>query len=153
MQLFGAIFKFAVLVFRRPRLLLFLLVFVIGVGGIGVWIPLSKLKPGDTNLELDVYRNLATYLIAIVITSFAERFILRKPEGDDRTLAVFAFGLGVAGVVPAILILSRDSLDQFFGYARIAVAATLWLWFIALADSPAFEEGDAGSTLGGKVRV
>jgi len=154
LKFLGEIFKFIILITRRPRLLLFLLVFVIGIGGISIWISWYRWKHGAAELELDVYKNLATYLIAIVTTSFAERFILRKPDAEDeRTLTVFAFGLGVAGIFSAVvmLMLTFTAISEVYLYARIGIITTLWLWFIAVANNPAFEEGSAISTLGGKV--
>lgn len=151
LRLFSDVFKFIGLLFRRPRLLLFLVIFVVGIGGIGFWIPLYKHMSTPTYSAMEFYRNLSTYLIAIAITSFAERFLLRKPEGDERNLAIFVFALGTAVVVPSIMILTCDISALAFKCSRIAIPATLWLWFIALGDSPAFEEADARSAIGGVV--
>jgi hypothetical protein len=149
LRLLSDIFKFCSLVLSRPRLLLFLIVFVIGIGGIGIWIPLYKCDPGKLNLELDVYRSLATYLIAIAISSFAERFFLRKPEYDQRNLMIFAFGLGAVAVVAGIVMLTQVQFSS--KWVGMGTGATLWLWFIALGDSPAFEEANANSAIGGNL--
>ena len=99
---------------------------------------------------MDVYRNYAAWVIAIAITSFAE-FLLRKPTRDERTLTLFLFGVAIAGTAPGIFILLNDSTELARICTWVSGIATLWLWFIALADSPSFEEGDAVSAIGGKL--
>jgi len=145
LRLFGKAFEFIVLLFSRPRLALYFIVIVLGVGGVGVWIPLFQLKYGGHIGLIDVYRSFATYAIAIAVTAFAE-FLLRNK--DELTLMMFAFGLTLVGAVPAVVILVQDSTMLAATCTEISIFATLWLWFIALADRPEFEEGDARTTLG-----
>ena len=145
LRLLGKTFEFVVLLFSRPRLALYFIVIVLGVGGVGVWIPLFQLKCGGQIGLMEVYRSFATYAIAIAVTAFAE-FLLRNK--DELTLMMFAFGLTLVGAVPAVVILVHDSTTVAATCTKISIFATLWLWFIALADSPAFDEGDARTTLG-----
>lgn len=145
LRLFGKAFEFIMLLWSRPRLALYFIIIVLGVGGVGVWIPLFQLKHGGQIGLIDVYRSFATYAIAIAVTAFAEFFLRNRAE---LTLMMFAFGLGLVGAVPAVVILVEDSIPLATTCAKISIFATLWLWFIALADSPSFEEGDARDALG-----
>jgi hypothetical protein len=146
-KLLADIFGFFILLARRPRVLLFFVIIVLGVGGLGVWIPLGQHLNDGAIFEIDVYRSFATYIIAIAITSFAE-FLLRKDDEDNRTLTLFLLGMALVGTVPAIIILFNNSIQWAHICALISAIATLWLWFIALSGSEAFEEGDARVTLG-----
>ena len=150
LRLLGGAFKFIGLLAGRPRLALYFIIIVIGIGGVGIWIPLFQFKNGGQVGEMDVYRNFATYVIAIAVTAFAE-FLLRNKE--ELTLTMFALGLTLAGAVPAVVILVHDSPTIAATCAKISVFATLWLWFIALADSPSFEEGESDDQLGGNATV
>jgi len=145
LRLLGKSLEFVVFLCTRPRLALYFIIIVLGVGGVGVWIPLFQLKSGGQIGVLEVYRNFATYAIAIAVTAFAE-FLLRNK--NELTLTMFALGLTLAGAVPAVIILVRDSPTLAMTCTKISTFATLWLWFIALADSPSFDEGDARTTLG-----
>lgn len=152
LRLFAEAFNFIVLLAGRPRLALYFIIIVIGIGGVGIWIPLFQWKNGGSIGQLDVYRNFATYVIAIAVTAFAE-FLLRNKE--DLTLTMFALGLALAGAVPGVIILVNDSLSVSALCFKVSIVATLWLWFIALADSPSFAEkasGDA-SELGGDIKI
>jgi hypothetical protein len=146
----GGLFGFFRLLFRRPRVLLYFVIIVIGIGGTGIWIPLWQLHSGGTTTAMDVYRNYATWVIAIAITSFAE-FLLRKRERDERTVTLFLLGLAIVGTVPAIALLISQSVTVAKYCTWVSAAAALWLWFIALADSPSFEEEDARTAIGGAL--
>jgi hypothetical protein len=147
LNLLTGLFRFFGLLASRPRVLLFFVIVVLGVGGVGVWIPLGQHLNDGKILEIDVYRSFATYIIAIAITSFAE-FLLRSEGEDNGTLRLCLLGMALVGTVPAIIILCHDSISWAYFCSWISAIATLWLWFIALSGSPTFEEGDPRTTLG-----
>jgi len=146
-RLLAGLFGFFALLWQRPRVLLFFLIIVLGVGGVGVWIPLGQHLNSGQVLAIDVYRNFATYVIAIAITSFAE-FLLGNHDGDNRTLTLFLLGMALVATVPAIVILFNTSLTMAHTCAWISSIATLWLWFIAISGSATFEEANPRDTLG-----
>jgi len=149
LRVLASIFRFWNPLQTRPRLLIFLVIIVIGVGGIGVWIPLGQLLSGATIKPIEVYRCFAAYVIAIAITSFAE-FVIEGNQGD-RTLTLILVGFVLAACIPAAIIFVGESLCRAKICTWISSIFTLWLWLVALADRQAFEEEDPQQAIGGAI--
>ncbi|MCI0622785.1 MAG: hypothetical protein L0387_14180 [Acidobacteria bacterium] len=135
---------------KNLRLMLYFVIVVCFVGALGTLIPLAQIYFGSTTLSwLSVHRSLATYVIAIAVTAFADCVVSRRQE-DDATFILFLLGLTILSTVCAIVVLlvAGNEVVPRLSSAGAALAAIVWL-MVHDAD-PLLAPDDAYSALGGE---
>jgi hypothetical protein len=134
------------------RMALYLIFFVIGVGGLGVWISIGQLRYNVQGVSYQsVIGNLATLLIAIAATSLAD-YVLSFMSEDGATTRLFflivAIGAGICGIL--LLAVPHDDIQRICLWVGPALVVLLWI-FVNYRN-PNFEEDDPINTLGNNVR-
>jgi len=132
------------------RLLLYFLIVICFIGALGTLIPVAQIFFGSTTLTwLSVHHSLATYVIAIAVTAFAD-CIVSEREKDDATFTLFLLGLTLlsAACAIAVLLVDRTEIVSKLSAGGAAVAAIVWL-MVHDAD-PMLTQENAYSALGGE---
>lgn len=135
---------------RNVRLLLYFLIVICFIGALGTLIPVAQVMFGSTALTwLSVHHNLATYIIAIAVTAFADCIVSRREE-DDATFTLFLLGLTLisATCAVAVLLVGRIEIAWKLSAGGAALAAMVWL-MVHDAD-PTLTRDNAYSALGGE---
>jgi hypothetical protein len=144
-------FRFPLRLITQPRLLIYFVVFVVVFGGLGTWISYAQFRSSVPGVDqLSVYRNFATYLIAIAVTAVADQLV-RKQGGDNRTLILALFALALFSCIASILILVVGDMKLINTCATVGASCAGILWLVANDDNENLVESDALSTLGGTV--
>lgn len=144
-------FRFPWRLLTNVRLLLYFLIVVCFIGALGTLIPLAQIYIGDTTISwLSVHRSLATYVIAIAVTAFADCVVNRREE-DDPTFTLLLLGLTLLSAAFAIvvLIVDRNDLVSKLSPSGAVLAAMVWL-MVHDADPSLTPEDDPYSMLGGE---
>ena len=134
--------------FANPRLLFYFTFVICFVGALGAWIPFIQIVSGKMPLLtwLSVHRSLATYVIGIVVTSFADCIVRRR---DEPTFMLFLFGAALTSTALAITVLILDNRwVTKFSLGATVIAAIVWL-MVHDADQE-LTPGNSYSTLGGE---
>lgn len=135
---------------KNVRLLLYFVFAVCIFGAMGAWIPAGQLWFGVAGAtELSVHRNLATYVIAIVVTALAD-CIVRKRDDDDGAFRLFVLGLTVLAAILAIVVLSINNLQQVHHYSIAGVVLAGLIWLMVNDQHPDLTGENAYSAIGGE---
>ncbi len=134
------------------RFVVYFAIIIMGIGGLGVWITFGQYKlnvPGV--LVPNVLSNLATFIIAIAVNSFAD-YLITKGEGDERTKALILFSFTILSTAAAvcILVVSTQQIKEACAWLGGVLAALTWL-------SVKVTDADLGgqkfvSILGGRIQ-
>jgi hypothetical protein len=120
--------------FAHPPFVLYFLVVIVGVGGIGVWIEIYKTFTKRTDESIiSVPRSLSTYLLAILATAAAD-LILSILE-TKRSMLMLALSSLIAGIVLAVIGLTITTLMWASSCAVLGTILALLLWLLANADN------------------
>ncbi len=154
------IFKRLIDPLRYPTYVIYFLVVIVFVGGLGFWIPFFQKE--TTSMVLA--QQLSTYLLAIAAASFADicfnffTNLKRGKEDEDEeeefrintdkknstmmSLWSFAFMMTVATVALGIYCLVGTGTDgeQAYRYSLIGTALSLILWLLANYDNRKLKE-------------
>jgi hypothetical protein len=136
------------------RLLFYLVFFVVGIGGLGVWIPLYQMHmPKPTITLTNVIASIATLVISLSVTAYAD-FQLQsseRPAGKTRKIFFFALMLLSAGAGVCALILPDTILSLKIVYLGSGLA--IFKWVLVNASNPAFsDDSNSIATLGGSIQ-
>jgi hypothetical protein len=86
------------------RFALYFAVIILGIGGLGVWISYAQYRFQVTGVSAgNVLMNLATFIIAIAVTAFAD-YLVTKNENDERTKSLLLFSFTLISSVAAVCI-------------------------------------------------
>jgi hypothetical protein len=137
----------------KSRLFVYFLVFILGFGALGVWIPIVEILLQVPNIKVDeVVSNLATLVISMALLAYADSQLARNPQNeDDRTpkLILFAIMLlaGTGGV--CALVIKKIPLALIIACAGAVFAVVEWFW--VNLKNPNFQTVDATAPLGGTI--
>jgi len=129
------------------------LVLFIGVFGcLGVWIRAGQIhfKVPGIRFE-DVISHLATVVIAISVTTFAD-FLLNTPESPSPTKLILMFGLALLAIAAGVCALVIPDEGICFVTAKIGAALAVVEWIWVNSTNPHFgnrEREDPRAILGG----
>lgn len=132
------------------RLLLYFLIVICFIGALGTLIPVAQIFFGNTTLTwLSVHHSLATYVIAIAVTAFADCVVSRREE-DDATFTLFLLGLTLLSAACAIVVLLVDSPDIVAKLSAGGAAVAAIVWLMVHDADPELTQDNAYSALGGE---
>jgi len=144
------ILRFPWRLFQNVRLLLYFLIVICFIGALGTLIPIAQIKLDNTTVSwMSVKRSLATYVIAIVVTAFAD-CIVREQEEDDATFKLFLLGVTIVSTVCAIFVLLTDKADFASTLSWIGAISAGIVWLMVHDADVTLTQGGAYSTLGGE---
>jgi hypothetical protein len=135
------------------RLLFYLVVFVIGIGGLGVWIPLYQMHMPKPTITLpNVIASIATLVISLAVTAYADFQLQPGERGAGKTkklcflaLMVFSAGAGVCALILPDINLSLKVVCLGSGLAILT-------WVLVNASNPAFaDDSNSIAALGGRI--
>lgn len=135
------------------RLVLYLIFFVVGIGGLGVWIPLYQMHmPNPTITLTNVIASIATLIISLGVTAYAD-FQLQtngRPAGKTKRIFFLALMLLSAGAGVCALILPDTNLSLKIVYCGSGLAILKWV--LVNASNPAFaDDANSIAALGGRI--
>jgi hypothetical protein len=135
------------------RLLFYLIFFVIGIGGLGVWIPLYQMHMPKPTITLpNVIASIATLVISLAVTAYAD-FQLQTSEraaGKTKKLIFLALMVFSAGAGVCALILPDTNLSLKVVYLGSGLAILKWV--LVNASNPAFaDDSNSIAALGGQI--
>lgn len=138
----------------QPTFIMYFLVVMLAVGGIGCWLTMFSKGFGT-----EAFSSLSTYSIAVLAAAMADVLLSQDVRQSFR---MFSMGVLALGVVLAVLGLTTPS--NYWTYASSMIAALLswFLWYVANADNEKLKEppasptvttgGDPAGTLTGTLR-
>lgn len=141
------ILRFPQRVIMNVRLLLYFMFAVCIFGALGAWIPAGQLWFGVT--ALSVHRNVATYVIAIVVTALAD-CIVRKRDEDDGAFRLFVLCLTALAVILAIVSLLVSNLQHVHRYSMGSAILAGLVWLMVNDAHPDLTGGSAYYAIGGE---
>jgi uncharacterized membrane protein YeaQ/YmgE (transglycosylase-associated protein family) len=142
--------RFFIRLVKNVRFLLYFFLTICIFGALGAWIPFGQIWLGSESVSfLNVYRNLATYIISIAVTALAD-CIVRSREDDDGTFRLFLLGLTAIAVISAIVVLLVDNLEQVKWISIIGGISGAAVWLMVNDAHPDLMPPSAYSPLGGE---
>jgi len=132
----------------NPRLFLYFLIVICFIGALGAWIPVAQICFGSKQALtwLGVHRSLATYVIGIVVTAFADCIVRRR---EEPTFMLFLLGATLASTALAITVLLADNdWVKTFSLGGTAIAAMVWL--MVHDEDQELTPGNTYSAIGGE---
>jgi Na+/H+ antiporter NhaA len=143
-------FRFPARVIMNARLLLYFIIVICFLGALGTLIPVAQVYFGSGAVTRTiVYRELATYVIAIAVTAFAD-CVVRELKEDDPTFKLFLLGLAILATVCAILVLLLDSTRPLGALSLAGSTFAGFVWLMVHDADPTLIQEDAYSALGGE---
>lgn len=146
------IFRFPVRLINNGPLLFYFIIVVCMLGALGAWIPAAQIWFGNKTLMLsNIHRNLATYIVSIAITAFADCMVRRKDE-DDKTFQLLLLGLTLAVVACSLVVLLIDTEETIIRYSIYGTITAAIIWLMVNDSNPALTKPtDAFSPIGGQM--
>ena len=116
----------------------YLLVFVIGIGGIGIWVSIFQELQKDVINEYNITFNIGTYFIALVSTSYIDLTTNDKIT-NKKSLQIYSF---VMLIVLLFLFYLSNNCKPFWSiiFSIIGTFITLLVWHIANSENQKFNE-------------
>ena len=145
------ILRFPVRLIKNGPLLLYFIIVVCMLGALGAWIPAAQIWFGNKTLMwVNVHRSLATYIISIAITAFAD-CIVRKQDEDNTTFQLLLLGLTLAVVASALIVLLIDVEATIVRYSIYGTILAAIIWLMVNDAHPELTKTDAYSAIGGEI--
>lgn len=131
----------------NPLLCLYFIIVICVAGALGAWIPLAQISMGNKVLTLlGVHRSLATYVIGIVVTAFADCIVRRR---EEPTFTLFLLGATLASTALAITVLLVDN-GWVNTFSRVGTGLAAMVWLMVHDADEELTPGNTYSTLGGE---
>ena len=134
------------------RLLVYLVVCVVGFGGLGVWIPIAQMKLGVLSATVEgVISNLATLVISVAVTAYAD-FQLRAQPGAGKTKRLLFLGIVLLAAALGVCALIISNKEIALPLALAGSVLAVLKWVLVNSSNPSFgEDTNPISSLGGPV--
>ena len=138
---------------KHVSLIGFLLIAIIGFGGMGIWVEIIKITKADeyrgTN---ELFIAVATFYPALIGSSSLQ-LILASVDNSNKLLIAFAIAVWVTSTLVGILtaMYYNVSPDLCLVIAGIMVVFAVWLWMITNADDPIYKRARIDSASGGST--
>lgn len=135
---------------KRVPFFAYVLVAIIGLGGLGIWAELVRMALSTDNHGFDrVFTAAATFYPA-VIGSATFQLLLIATGRLDKIIAAFGIFVLVFSIGAAVLLALFRSLYPVSSLvaAILLVGFAIWIWIVANADDPIFK-GDPGDAPSG----
>jgi hypothetical protein len=139
-----------------PPFVFYFFVIVLLAGGLGTWISLYKLFQLDATAtadtvkfaQSDIYRNLATYALAILASSFADMLLSQSNATAVAHRSLVIYSLGFLLLETFVVMFAHATTNSFHGFI-VTIAGTLCalvLWWITNADNSRLLEPPVSQT-------
>ena len=134
---------------KSPSFFLYFFLVVCFFGALGTLVPAGQLWYGSESVDvLNVYNNLATYIISIVVTAFADYF---KRSGDDNVaIGLFLLALTGLSILGAIVVLATEDQKIAWWILLSGGFGAAWVWLNVHDSDPDLVPSDPYSSLGGE---
>lgn len=127
--------------FRHPSFGMYFVFFMLGVGGIGVWLELIKAILNPTfEAKMLVPRSLSTYLLAVIATAAAD--LVMSEEQTKRYMRMFALSSLVVGTALGVVGLTIPFYRWAISCAALGTILGLLLWLLANSANSKLLEQD-----------
>jgi hypothetical protein len=133
------------------RFIIYFICIIVGIGGLGVWISLAQYELERPGASLgNLQNNLATLVIAISVTAFAD-YLVTKSTGDDRTtrLVLFVLTLLATAASICIFVIANPCVERVCTWTAAAVGA--FVWIIVNWGHPNLVDSPPVAALGGTI--
>ncbi|WP_215222605.1 hypothetical protein [Echinicola shivajiensis] len=122
---------------------------VVLFGGLGVWFSIYESTLSNENDSYLVSRNLATFFISIWAASFIE---INSLHHIQNKLSIFIYTTILFGIIFFLLFLSfQISSGKSFFFSIPGIILSLFVWYLAYADSDKFNEQSYNAKLRNEV--
>jgi hypothetical protein len=129
----------------HPPFVMYFVIIIIGVGGLGAWIEISKAYQAPSPAALvTASRSLSTYLLAILSAAAADLIISQSPL--NRSTIMLAISVLIVGA--ALALIGFVSLSYKLGLvcSVVGTLAAWFLWIVANSDNQKLFEEDPPQT-------
>ena len=138
---------------KRFPFLAFVLVAIVGLGGLGIWAELVKMSLSENPQRLDgVFTAVAAFYPAVVGTASFQLLLIATGE-MDRIITAFGILVLVSTIGAAVLLSVYHA--QYPVTCLIAavflVFFSIWLWVVTNADNPLFKSVSVDASTGGST--
>ena len=138
-------------VWKRFPFLVFVLVAIVGLGGLGIWAELVKVTLSENPERLDgVFTAVAAFYPAVV-GSASFQLLLIATGKMDRTITAFGILVLTFTIGAAVLLSIYHALYPIACLiaAVFLVIFSIWLWIVTNADDPIFKPVSVDAASGG----
>ena len=131
---------------------IYVLVAVVGLGGLGIWVEAVKLGLSDRPESYDGIFTAVTTFYPALIGSASFQLLLIATENEDRTLTAFSVFVLVASLGSAILlsVFRNQYPPACLSFAILLAIISMLLWSIANADNPIYKSVAVDVPAGGR---
>ena len=137
---------------NRFSFIVYVLVAIVGLGGLGIWTELVNLALSDNRDDAldDLFIAATTYYPAVA-GSATFQLIMIATGNTDRVMTSFGFLAMFLFTVAALLSTVLRALCPFasLALAPILAAASIWVWIVANADNPIYKPVPVDAPSGG----
>lgn len=104
------------------------------LGGMGIWVPIYQNYGRSLSAAeaLAVPYGIATYLMAVIATAFADILIT---DAERLSLRMFAFGISAAALIAGTLALFCTDVSKAYALSLMGGVLSLMLWCIVNAEN------------------
>ena len=135
---------------KSPSFFFYFFLAVCFFGALGTWVSAGRLWYGSESADvLSVYNNLATYIISIAVTAFADYF--KRPEENNVALGLFLLTVTGLSVLGAIVVLATEDQGIAWWILLSGGFGAAWVWLNVHDSDPGLIPDDPYSSLGGEA--
>lgn len=137
---------------RYRRLINYLTFFIVGIGGLGLWIAWSQWGLGVGGVAAkDVLSNWGTLVISLAATTCADSQLDDRDGSGTKRLFILSLALTAVACGVCSLLLAQMAVNIAFYTAIAGSIIALLEWVLVNASNPLLYESDAAEALGGAV--
>jgi hypothetical protein len=135
------------------RLFAYLLIFVVGIGGLGVWIPLYQMHlPKPTITLTNVVASIATLVISLGVTAYADFQLQTSERPAGKTKKIFFLALMLLSAGAGVCALILPDADLSLKIVCFGSGLAILKWVLVNASNPAFaDDSNSIAALGGRI--
>ena len=136
---------------KRVPFIVYVLVAILGLGGLGIWAELVKVVLSDNRDALEGLFISATTYYPAVAGSAAFQLLMIATGNSDRVMTAFGLFVMFFFLVAALLSTVFHAHWPFASLflAPILAIASIWTWIVANADNPIYKHVPVDAASGG----
>lgn len=134
-------------VMKNGRFSIYFFIVICVLGALGFWIPVGRLLFGSESITpLNVYHNLATYIIGVAVTALADSLVRSQDENGTFRLLLLCLTLFSVGAAVIVLVMNEQS--YMFWLSILGVIGAMLVWLNVHESDQDLKESDSFSPLG-----
>ena len=144
---------------KDPAFVIYLLIAIIGLGGLGIWAELIKvvlLNSLDQQFDLNSLQTaIVTFFPALIGTS-ALQLNYAAVDNDDKILLAFGWLGMFSAIIAAILISTLSYIsekDHYFYISIVFAIVAVWFWCFTNGYNPNFKSSTEGAAGGNPLNA